>query len=529
MYNNTNTSLTARRFVTDYEVIESIMKNLSATDSSRFMYAVQAKMSDYIRNKYMSPIRDFPELDDWLTKMKQAGFTVTIVGRDLETLRRRIMYPWVDSNPSGDPLRVWMAVIPPLRMTNMPELPLVSAFGRDCIHETGAIIPWVEAMPQMINIEGEPYVEGNNNHSPDPVRCGHGEIGYGILCTGFAVPNDHLTPVTDIERHDPDNENGMIAVFNKKYCTIGNPLAVEIREEKDTFNALEMGSDNDARGHWLVNTNPPPNYAMRKNWGVMYYRENEPDVAEGFRTSSITAYRPEHIFRHEDEEHIIIRLSQPKGTSRSCSARGSLETSNIPGPIHGQLQRVTRFYTPPNYRGGPVFKQAGFCERDQSVDSVLMYIYRMSSVLLRRGSKPGQIVNFSDDFLLSLLSSHQTQLLQPRHLSEQLFDASLLEIDAFADFASREKTMRFEDKLHAASLSQKMLLGTMPLEPPPSPVSTSPERLLVEAHREKEIEILHVFRNFRKIIMKSLPQDVWTRGGCSHDTQFMAGSQCHGP
>lgn len=29
-------------------------------------------------------------------------------------------------------------------------------------------------------------------------------------------------------------------------------------------------------------------------------------------------------------------------------------------------------------------------ERDQSVDSVLMYIFRMSSVLLRRGSKPGQ-------------------------------------------------------------------------------------------------------------------------------------------
>lgn len=101
--------------------------------------------------------------------------------------------------------------------------------------------------------------------------------------------------------------------------------------------------------------------------------------------------------------------------------------------------------------------------------------------------------SFSDDFLISLLGSHQTQLLQPRHLSEQLFDASLLETDVFADFASREKTMRFKDKLHATRLSQTMLLGTMLPEPPPPPVSTSPERLLVEAHREKEIEILHVF------------------------------------
>ncbi|KAH7151953.1 hypothetical protein B0J13DRAFT_522281 [Dactylonectria estremocensis] len=398
MYNNMNTSLAARRFVTDYEVIESIMKNLSATDSSRFMYAVRAKMSDYIRNKYMSPIRDFPELDDWLTKMKQAGFTVTIVGRDLETLRRRIMYPWVDSNPSGDPLRVWMAVIPPLGTIKMPEPPLVSAFGRDCIHETGAIIPWVEAMPHMINIEGEPYVEGNNNHSPDPVRCGHGEIGYGILCTGFAVPNDHLTPVTDIERHDPDvctdygwyrctlkNENGTIAVFNKKYCTIANPLAVEITEEKDTFNALEMGSDNDARGHWLVNTNLPPNYAMRKNWGVMYYRENEPDVAEGFRTSSITAYGLEHMFRHEDEEHIIIRLRQPKTVLlRSWLSSDFEYTRSDPWTTS---QRVARFYTPPNCIAGGL---TIFCERDQSVDPVLKYICRMSSVLLRHGSKPGR-------------------------------------------------------------------------------------------------------------------------------------------
>ncbi|KAH7115494.1 hypothetical protein B0J13DRAFT_653903 [Dactylonectria estremocensis] len=212
------------------------------------------------------------------------------------------------------------------------QLPIANADQHGAfIHETGAIIPWVEAMPHITNIEGEPYVEGNN--APDPVRCGHGEIGHGILYTRFAVPNDHLTPLTDIERHDPDvcadygwyrctlkNENGMIAVFNKKYCMIANPLGVEITEEKDTFNALEMGPDNDTRGYWLVNTNLPPSYAMRKNWGVMYYRENEPDVAEGSRTSSITAYGPEHIFRHEDEEHIIIRLSQPKGTSYSCES-----------------------------------------------------------------------------------------------------------------------------------------------------------------------------------------------------------------
>ncbi|KAH7123396.1 hypothetical protein B0J13DRAFT_531511 [Dactylonectria estremocensis] len=332
MSNNMNTSLTARRFITDYEVIKFIMENLSATDSSRFMYAVRAKMSDYIRNKYMSPIRDFPELEDWLRRMKRAGFTVTMVGRDLETLRRRIMYPWINSNPSDDPLRVWMAVIPPLVTEKIPLYPLVSVFsGRDCVHETGAIIPWADTQPHILRIEGEPHIEENNNHSPNPARCGHGEAGYGILSTGFAVPNDHLTPITDIKNHDPEvctdygwyrcttkNENGMIAVFNKKYCTVANPLAVEIREERDPFDALERSDNNvHARGHWLINTDLFPDYTMRKNWGVVYYRDDEPDVATGFRTSSTTAYELQHIFRHEDEMHIIIRLRQPKGAPHS--------------------------------------------------------------------------------------------------------------------------------------------------------------------------------------------------------------------
>ncbi|KAH6984158.1 hypothetical protein EDB80DRAFT_691539 [Ilyonectria destructans] len=260
MSNDMNTSLTARRFVTDYEIIKSIMENLSATDSSRFMYAVRAKMSGYIRNKYMSPIRDFPELKDWLLKMKQAGFTVTMVGRDLETLRRRIMYPWINHNPSDYPLRIWIAVIPPLVKKETPLHTPVSAFsGRDCVHETGALIPWADAQPQILRIQGEPYIEGNSNHLPNPARCGHGEAGYGILSTVFAVPNDHLTPITDIRHHHPEvcadygwykcttkNDNGMIAVFNKKYCTVANPLAVEIREEEDSFNTFGMRSDSDA-------------------------------------------------------------------------------------------------------------------------------------------------------------------------------------------------------------------------------------------------------------------------------------------
>ncbi|KAH6956012.1 hypothetical protein BKA56DRAFT_624864 [Ilyonectria sp. MPI-CAGE-AT-0026] len=328
MSNDMNTSLTARRFVTDYEIIKSIMENLSATDSSRFMYAVRAKMSCYIRNKYMSPIRDFPELKDWLLKMKQAGFTVTMVGRDLETLRRRIMYPWINHNPSDYPLRIWIAVIPPLVKKETPLHTPVSAFsGRDCVHETGALIPWADAQPQILRLQGEPYIEGNSNHSPNPARCGHGEAGYGILSTVFAVPNDHLTPITDIRHHHPEvcadygwykcttkNDNGMIAVFNKKYCTVANPLAVEIREEEDSFNTFGMRSDSDAhvRGHWLINTGPFPDYPIRQ-WGVVYYRDDEPDVTKGFRTSSTMVYELQHMFEHEDEMHIVIRLRQTKG------------------------------------------------------------------------------------------------------------------------------------------------------------------------------------------------------------------------
>lgn len=94
-----------------YPIVESILSNLSATDTSAFAYSIGMEFSDAQKKKYMSVLRDIPEHCGWIEQMQSMGNEVTLVGKDLERIQWRIDNPGKYDRRGEVPICIWLAVV----------------------------------------------------------------------------------------------------------------------------------------------------------------------------------------------------------------------------------------------------------------------------------------------------------------------------------------------------------------------------------------------------------------------------------
>ena len=95
-------------FMTNYEFRQQVLSLLSAYDINNLAIAVQCIFFDYSNShnvikkilsdheeyKYLIIWRDIFKTRIWLNKVQQAGYKVTLWGRDLKTLRDRLKYSY---------------------------------------------------------------------------------------------------------------------------------------------------------------------------------------------------------------------------------------------------------------------------------------------------------------------------------------------------------------------------------------------------------------------------------------------------
>lgn len=94
-----------------YPIVESILSNLSATDTSAFAYSIGMELSDAQKKKYMSILRDIPEHHGWIDQMQSMGNEATLVGKDLERIQWRIDNPGEYDRRGEAPICIWLAVV----------------------------------------------------------------------------------------------------------------------------------------------------------------------------------------------------------------------------------------------------------------------------------------------------------------------------------------------------------------------------------------------------------------------------------
>lgn len=98
--------------ISAYPIVDGILSNLSATDSSAFLCAMKIELPDTTKNKYLKPVRDLPEHEEWIDSMVKAGNQVLLAGSDLLRLHTRILHPDTYNRKNERPLCIWLICIP---------------------------------------------------------------------------------------------------------------------------------------------------------------------------------------------------------------------------------------------------------------------------------------------------------------------------------------------------------------------------------------------------------------------------------
>ena len=109
----------------------SLMESLTATDLATFCHASKMHLTDMEKKKYLVPIRDLIEQEEWIRSWIKEGNRISIMGKDISLWFNRIRNPeWYWTNRSEHTIvRVWMIVGPELasrrymrdRIKNMHE------------------------------------------------------------------------------------------------------------------------------------------------------------------------------------------------------------------------------------------------------------------------------------------------------------------------------------------------------------------------------------------------------------------------
>lgn len=105
-----NVSTYLRICMDQYEIMDMILRKLSATDSSSFIHALRMKLPPTIMNRYLHVLRDMPEYFYWIKSMVEDGNSVVFVGSDLERLAHRIMDPETYDRKNEVPICLWLVV-----------------------------------------------------------------------------------------------------------------------------------------------------------------------------------------------------------------------------------------------------------------------------------------------------------------------------------------------------------------------------------------------------------------------------------
>ncbi len=108
------------RLMSAVPIANSIMASLSASDLSAFLFALGIELSNEMKQKYLNPIRDMPEHQDWVTERIVHGDVVMLVGKDVETLMGRIKDPQNPEHRRSRPykMEIWLAVAPRVAFTD---------------------------------------------------------------------------------------------------------------------------------------------------------------------------------------------------------------------------------------------------------------------------------------------------------------------------------------------------------------------------------------------------------------------------
>lgn len=96
-----------------FPVRERLMCYLGATDLARLMAVARCAMSNNEKVKYLAILRDFPEYEERFTNLLKTGHSITLVGKDLRFLWRRIHQPltfWAIYK-GNERLTLWAAIL----------------------------------------------------------------------------------------------------------------------------------------------------------------------------------------------------------------------------------------------------------------------------------------------------------------------------------------------------------------------------------------------------------------------------------
>jgi hypothetical protein len=101
-------------FETLYPFRESLMHNLTATDLATFCYSAKIKLSEQEKTKYLVPIRDLPQQEEWIRNWVKDGNRLTIMGKNIPLWFERIKNPhryWAEYERHVA-VRMWI-IVPP--------------------------------------------------------------------------------------------------------------------------------------------------------------------------------------------------------------------------------------------------------------------------------------------------------------------------------------------------------------------------------------------------------------------------------
>jgi hypothetical protein len=107
-------------FNTLYPFRESLMHSLTATDLATFCYSTKIELSEQERSKYLVPIRDLPQQEEWIRNWVKGGNRLTIMGKDIPVWFERIKNPhlyWAKYT-NHITIRVWIIVPPSVKDTD---------------------------------------------------------------------------------------------------------------------------------------------------------------------------------------------------------------------------------------------------------------------------------------------------------------------------------------------------------------------------------------------------------------------------
>ncbi|RTE68454.1 hypothetical protein BHE90_017168 [Fusarium euwallaceae] len=100
-------------------LLDEILSLLSASEAAYVLALINLPGNERSRasKKYIKPIRDIPEHEQWINMMASKGHAVFLVGSDVPRLMMRLRSPllywksfWGESFEDEKPLRIWLAV-----------------------------------------------------------------------------------------------------------------------------------------------------------------------------------------------------------------------------------------------------------------------------------------------------------------------------------------------------------------------------------------------------------------------------------